>query len=314
MTDTAQRFDHWSRYWANGALTSLPDDFRENYDGELVTFWFARFAELPHPAVVLDVCTGNGAVALLAARWASEQAESEISVIAVDAARLDPSAIARRWPSQAALLSRIEFRPETPLETLVMEPGSVDLICSQYGLEYCDLEQTIPRLADALKPGGELVMLAHDLTTAMVETMQAEQKEYALLESLGFIRLLKRWSDGLLDAEAIQAGLASTASALAEQPSTAGPLIAQVVQSCRALLGMPPGQLLAQKPQAAAYWSQLEAGRLRVEDMLRVNRQIGQGGQWLSLFDQAGLSLIETQPIRYQGRHHVGTARRWRKR
>ncbi len=313
MTDSAERFAHWSRYWEGGPLTSLPDDFRENYDGELAAFWFDRFAGLPQPAEILDVCTGNGAVALLAVRWAREN-RRDIAVTAIDAARIDPESIARRWPAQAALLPLIKFRPESPLETLALEAESVDLICSQYGLEYCELDKAVPRLAVALRPGGELVMLAHDLSTAMVSTMQSEQSEYELLQSLGFERLLKRWAAGLLDAQSIRKGLEETAKALAGQPATgAGPLIGQVIQSCRALLGMPAGQLLAQKSQAAAYLAQIDAGRLRIEDMLRVNRQIGLDDQWLDIFEQAGLQLIETLPVKYQGVHHVGTARRWKK-
>lgn len=315
MTDTDRQFAHWSRYWAGGALTSLPEDFRENYDGELAQFWSARFAALPDQARLLDVCTGNGAVALLAARWAVENQRRDIEIVAVDAARVDPAVIARQWPGLAELLPMIAFQPETPLETLDVPAASVDLVCSQYGLEYCDLALAVPRLGQALKPGGELVMLAHDLSTDMVATMEAELADHAVLESLGFARLLKRWSGGLLDAQALRGGLLATFRQLSTPGGAAGgQLLGQVSQSCQALLAMSPGQLLAQKAQAAAYLEQIEAGRMRAEDMLRVNRQIGQDDAWLSLFDEAGLELLEVQPVRYRGQHHVGTARRWRKR
>ena len=60
----------WSDYWAAGNLTSLPSDFAHNYDGEIKAFWFKIFDDLPDKSAILDVCTGNGAVAYLALDFA----------------------------------------------------------------------------------------------------------------------------------------------------------------------------------------------------------------------------------------------------
>lgn len=313
MIDKASRFGHWSQYWAGGALTSLPDDFRENYDGEVAEFWQAQFAQLPDQADLLDVCTGNGAVALLAAQWALDQGRTGWRVTAVDAAHIDPSGIARHWPAQTEALARVSFLSDTPLETLTLADESADLITSQYGLEYCDLAQAVPRLAAILKPGGRLAMLAHAMSSAMVETMQAERRDYATLESLGFFKLLKRWGSGLLDADAIRSGLQATGQTLSRDPQMRSPLVAQVLQACRTLIPLSPGQLLAQRKNAALYLEQLQAGQRRSEDMLRVNRQIGQGDEWLAVFESAGLELLDSRDLRYRGDHHVGTSRVWRK-
>ena len=313
INDMTRSYDHWSKYSAGGALTSLPDDFRENYDGEVADFWQVQFQQLPQPAEILDVCTGNGAVALLAARWLIDQGRGDCAITAVDAARIDPAIIARHWPGQGPALARIRFVPETPLETLVLPNNHFDLIASQYGLEYCDLARAVPRLAALLKPGGRLAMLAHALSTAMVETMEAEQRDYALIESFGFLQLLRRWSSGLLDAAGIRAGWQATGRALTQDPAARSRLLAEVLQACRALLSLSPGQLLAQKQQAARYLDQLKAGQLRTVDMLRVNCQIGQNDDWLGLFSAAGLEIQETRDLRYRSDHHVGVARVWRK-
>ena len=313
MMDNAAQFGHWSHYWAGGALTSLPDDFRENYDGEVAEFWATQFAELPQQADILDVCTGNGAVALLAAQWALDQGRTEWRVTAVDAAHIDPAVIARHWPAQTEALNRVSFLSDTPLERLDLTAESVDLITSQYGLEYCDLAQAVPRLAVILKPGGRLAMLAHAMSSAMVETMEAERRDYAALESLGFFKLLKRWGSGLLDAGAIRSGLQTVGRTLSRDRDMTSPLVVQVLQACRTLIPLSPGQLLAQKKNAALYLEQLQAGQLRSEDMLRVNHQIGQGDDWLAIFESAGLDLLEGRDLRYRDDHHVGTARVWRK-
>lgn len=311
MNDKTPSYAHWSNYWAGGALTSLPDDFRENYDGEVAEFWGAQFQSLPEQAVILDVCTGNGAVALLAAQWALDHEKAGWQISAVDAAHVDPAVIARYWPGQAPALNRIRFVPDTPLESLELPDASIDLVTSQYGLEYCDLGQAVPRLVAVLRSGGRLAMLAHALSSAMVEAMESEQRDYALIESLGFVQLLKRWSSGLLDAASIRTGLQMTGRALSRDPAARSPLIAQVLQACRTLTPLSPGQLLAQKNNAAVYLEQLRAGRLRSEDMLRVNRLVGQDDGWLELFASAGLRLQESHDLHYRGDHHVGTARVW---
>ena len=313
MNDKTPSYAHWSNYWAGGALTSLPDDFRENYDGEVAEFWSSQFQSLPEQAEILDVCTGNGAVALLAAQWVLDHDLADWRISAVDAAHVDPAVIARYWPGQAQALARIRFIPDTPLESLELPDARIDLITSQYGLEYCDLEQAVPRLAALLTPGGRLAMLAHAMSSAMVETMEAERRDYAVIESLGFLQLLKRWSSGLLDAAAIRSGLQMTGRALSRDEAARSPLVAQVLQACRTLTPLSPGQLLAQKKNAGLYLEQLKAGQLRSEDMLRVNRQIGHTDEWLKRFASAGLELIKARDLRYRGDHHVGTARVWRK-
>lgn len=311
MNDKTPGYAHWSSYWAGGALTSLPDDFRENYDGEVAEFWSAQFQSLPEQAEILDACTGNGAVALLAAQWALDHDQADWRISAVDAAHVDPAVIAPHWPGQAQALARIRFIPDTPLESLELPDASLDLVSSQYGLEYCDMALAVPRLAAALKPGGRLAMLAHAISSAMVETMEAERRDYAVIEALGFLRLLKRWSGGLLDANAIRSGLQMAGRALSRDPEARSPLVAQVLQACRTLIPLSPGQLLAQKKNAGVYLEQLKAGQLRTEDMLRVNRQIGQNDDWLRLFSAAGLDLHDSRELHYRGDHHVGTARVW---
>ena len=65
--------NHWSEYWKTGVLTSLPSDFKENYDGELYEYWESVLLAQQTPLRVLDVCTGNGAVAILLTEIAHKQ-------------------------------------------------------------------------------------------------------------------------------------------------------------------------------------------------------------------------------------------------
>ena len=53
-------------------MTSLPQDFAANYDGEVAEFWQAAFAQVPPAGRMIDLCTGNGAIALLAVAYANK--------------------------------------------------------------------------------------------------------------------------------------------------------------------------------------------------------------------------------------------------
>ena len=64
--------DEWSRFWERGTVTTFEGHFGDNYDAEIRDFWWTEFARLADGAVIVDLATGNGALALLAARHGRE--------------------------------------------------------------------------------------------------------------------------------------------------------------------------------------------------------------------------------------------------
>ena len=56
----------WSSYWSEGNINSFPNLFAENYSGDIFRFWSETFTMLREHNRVLDICTGNGAIAILA--------------------------------------------------------------------------------------------------------------------------------------------------------------------------------------------------------------------------------------------------------
>ena len=70
-------------------MTSLPQDFTANYDGEVAEFWSTAFKEIPEQGSMIDLCTGNGAIALLAAEQVSKSGHL-FEITAVDAAVMSP--------------------------------------------------------------------------------------------------------------------------------------------------------------------------------------------------------------------------------
>jgi 16S rRNA G1207 methylase RsmC len=89
--------ESWSHYWAGGPLHSRPNAFAGNYDDEIRDFWMTFFRSLPDGASILDIGTGNGAVAFLAR----------------DAAVIHPAAAAGRHGIQTG---DVVFRESTSCE------------------------------------------------------------------------------------------------------------------------------------------------------------------------------------------------------
>jgi SAM-dependent methyltransferase len=304
--------DHWSSYWARGALTSLPDDFRANYDGEIAAFWQNSFEALPPDAAILDVCTGNGALALLAAEFSKRHGRA-FDITALDAARIDPAAAVENLPDLKELLESIHFVDQTPLERFQPAPASLDLVTSQYGIEYCDQSLAAQRVAEWLKPAGQLVMLCHALSSDMLKTMQVEQRDYQRLDELRLLRTLKAWLGKQLDSVELRRRFGRAGRELMPvYQRSRSPLLAFALGMIEQVVQWDESNLRARHDQLAAAHAQLQGGSDRLADMLRVNRMMDDP-RWFEVYIEAGLELTDQGALQYRGQHHVGHFFRFRR-
>ncbi len=301
-----QSLDHWARYWQSGARHSLPQDFSGNYDREVAEFWKTQFSNVSSGGAVLDICTGTGAIALLAKDAFSDRT---IRISAVDGAAIERETLAEIWPGRADDLNQIEFVFDCPIEQMdVLGPaGPFDLITSQYGLEYCDLAAVAPKITQALKPEGRLALVTHASSSEMAQTMATEATEYQLLEDQGYFKLLRSWSKSQLSGQDLAQRLQKINQALMPMyQRSQSPLLGQVLQSTQVALSQPMGQLMGQRQHAAMYLDQLSNARARTEDMLRVTRVVGDDASWLDVLNENGLELISQGEIRLDGEHFAG--------
>lgn len=302
---------HWSDYWASGQLTSLPEDFAANYDGEIATFWEQQFQPVPAGGKVLDLCTGNGAIALLAATYFMAQ-QRDVAVTAVDAAKISPARMAERHPGLAQGIERVTFIDQSPVETLALPGGAFDLVTSQYGIEYCDWAAAAAQVARLLRPGGRLALVCHAASSDIVATMEREAGDYELLASLGLLKGMRRFLEGTLSFSRFRKLLQAThAALLPTYRATRAPLFAYVLKTVEGALRMDQAQLRARRMELAAVAHRLEQGQLRLADMLRVNRAIHAAPEWYRVFETAGLRLLDAQEILYRGKHRSGHAYRF---
>jgi SAM-dependent methyltransferase len=148
----------WDRYWHFDRIASCFDGAgASNYDERVAAGWRAFFDDLPERARILDLCTGNGAAALIAAEVGRRQAKG-FEILAVDQADIDPPAYVTRHAEDFAA---IRFLPATAVEALPFPDGRFDAAISQYGIEYSDLSRSLPEAVRVIAPGGCLRFVVH---------------------------------------------------------------------------------------------------------------------------------------------------------
>ncbi|MGQ4276412.1 class I SAM-dependent methyltransferase [Pseudidiomarina sp. E22-M8] len=162
--------EHWSKYWHTaGVLNSFAEgDANSGYTGELKKFWEQQLNDVPQGATVVDLGTGNGALALLA-RDFSVTNQKDFSVHGVDAAQIDPVKQFEKSPALAKKLKKISFHSETPIESLPFDEGSIDVMIAQFAFEYADRNDALKEVLQTLKSGGKLVTVMHHNDSEMVK-------------------------------------------------------------------------------------------------------------------------------------------------
>lgn len=148
----------WNLYWHYDRIASCFDGAgAANYDACVADGWRGYFRALPDRARILDLCAGNGAAALIAAE-VSRQRAKEFEIVAVDQADIDPPAFVTRHAEDFAA---IRFVPATDVEALPFEDASFDAAISQYGIEYSNLDRSLPEAVRVIAPGGSLRVVIH---------------------------------------------------------------------------------------------------------------------------------------------------------
>ena len=172
----------WSKFWRDDNLSACtPDD--DTTDGLLQQEWRSFFSSLNDKASILDLGTGNGALAVMAVSAATEDTGNSRSfdVHGCDFAAIEPCLYVQ---SRAEGLAQIQFHAETAMEKLPFGDASYDAVCGQYALEYSDVSESVPELMRVLRSGGSLQFLLHDAAGALHQRNQLQwQQAQTLLQS-----------------------------------------------------------------------------------------------------------------------------------
>jgi ubiquinone/menaquinone biosynthesis C-methylase UbiE len=168
----------WSRFWARGALHSCPCAFAGDYGADIRSLWTDFFAAQPTGARILDIGTGNGAVAFIA-RDTSAERNCAFEIEAIDLAQIFPE---RAAAAHGLSAQGVNFRPGVAAQASGFPDAWFDAVSSQFALEYMPLEATLAELARVVKPGADLMFVVHHAGSPAMTTTRHELDSFEYLQ------------------------------------------------------------------------------------------------------------------------------------
>ena len=185
--EQARRADNWSSYWRAGALHSCAGSFSGNYEGAVRQFWLRQFERLQPPATVVDLCCVNAPLSLLLiGERLSCLGQGRIE--AIDLAQIDPPWLAGL---EGGVRKLIRVHSGVSATELPLPDASVDLVMSQFGIEYVG-EAAIFEARRVLRPDGRLAAIVHHVDALPVTVGRAELEHIAMVDELALLDLAQK--------------------------------------------------------------------------------------------------------------------------
>ncbi|OFA30106.1 hypothetical protein BAE46_12030 [Glaciecola punicea] len=149
---------HWDAYWTtrNAVHSFSEGQYNKGYNGELSILWNSIFRTIDSAARGVDIGCGNGGLALLAV-----QSENRFTMFGCDAANIQPLAAIDTSLEHFKMLPEISFFAGMKAENLGFDANYFDFAISQFGIEYSELNLSIPEVSRVLKPGGRFIAMLH---------------------------------------------------------------------------------------------------------------------------------------------------------
>lgn len=174
----------WDQYWQSARLAACDGAGGSTYRESVQSAWRRFLALQGDGKTLVDIATGNGAVPLLARDIASEKGWNW-RITGVDSASIDPPSY---LGDTGIDTSGVEFLGNTRAERLPFPDESVDIVTSQYGLEYTDMPRVIKELARVQRSGCVFQFILHAAEGSIVHSADADLTglDYLLDESRFF--------------------------------------------------------------------------------------------------------------------------------
>jgi len=308
---------YWSPLWRHPTITSFGHLFPHNYDGPMLDFWRRQIGA--EALRILDLACGNGALSWIA-NDITEAPDGDTRITGVDIAEIDPFKALGRDPAR---YPRVRFLGSTRIEALPLPDGAADLAISQYGVEYSDLEQSIPEIGRVLAPSGRLAFILHDRDSVIVRgatehlgDFRQARDEIRLPELLLSLDALLRTDRNIarlartaefrgIEARAMEALYAVKALARAHPPSS--PLWPYAERLGQALHMRAAKQAEARRDLIHQAARQLESHIERAEDLWLAALPADGRQRLVALVQEQGFVVTEQETLRYKDGDNFGT-------
>lgn len=172
----------WSNYWQQGHKTSFGNSFTEEYDGTISIFWNKVFNELSRGQKILDLCTGNASLIYIAQKGCVNFENNVWH--GVDYAKIYVD-------KELAELPNVKLIEQTSIEDLILTQKYYDLVISNFGIEYSQLNKSIEQVSEVIKDSGILKLVCHHKDSILIKENSKELEIVSsLLEKKGVMQSL----------------------------------------------------------------------------------------------------------------------------
>jgi ubiquinone/menaquinone biosynthesis C-methylase UbiE len=179
----------WSHYWKSGKQDAYSLGSTGRQADAISRDWRSYFDDLPEKSSILDIGTGNGTLALLAAKSFSHR-KAAGRIMGIDAADIHPD-----LSSLGNSVGDVEvaFQGGMAAEALAFEDKVFDEIVGQYALEYTDVERSIPEVDRVLSSGGRVRFLVHSNDSLVIKNASEDFRALdVLLNELALVHRARR--------------------------------------------------------------------------------------------------------------------------
>jgi SAM-dependent methyltransferase len=303
--DNADSIDAWTAYWRTGQGASCfggPDTERR-----LTAVWNEVVDSLAHGARVLDLATGNGAVARACVARARTRG-IDLNIEAVDAAEIDP----RKYSADPAqLLRSVRFYCGVRLHALPFPDAVFDAVVSQFGFEYAEESAAAAEAVRVLGHGGRLRLAIHARDGGVAADVGRRlERLRGVLDSDGPVALVlalaraaeRRDAATLRDKSTLLPAAIETTRRLRERPPADDAALfysREFLQLWSRRKRYRPSDLRRSLEQG---WTNARGVAIRQAEMLRVARSAEDIAGLIGTFRAAGLAVDPPRPIRDERR------------
>lgn len=179
--------EHWSEYWKSGHLTSFGNEFSENYTGHLRSIWERIFNRLPDNFRLLDIATGNGALPLLAQDH-FKKSDVKGAIKGIDFANINSQPLIEHHLNKNI---SIELIGNVRAESLPFSDSEFDMVISQFGIEYSDIEKSFYEVNRVLVRGGVFESIIHNKGSSIIKS-NSRLLDFLRLKQIDIITQLLR--------------------------------------------------------------------------------------------------------------------------
>ncbi|MCZ6561092.1 MAG: class I SAM-dependent methyltransferase [Gammaproteobacteria bacterium] len=313
----SEKQDFWGEYWAAGPLTSMVDGFESNYQGELRDGWLQFFSTFSAHSRLLDIGTGNGAIAMIAAEYSRAEGLN-FELHGADRALIDPQ---QSLKEKAELVDSITFHSQAAAENLPFADQYFAGVSGQYAFEYTEHEKALAELWRVLQPGGLACFVMHDHASEVLRRGREQLRQIGLIEGLKFYEIV----DALgVQIDLINEGQAVAGNETAEKcrhqvNEVAATLSTEAASSFspeslrfamgfggRAMEILGSQGIDAARDQTARGRKELAGARLRYEDLARAAGPVGQSESILAMARKQGFIDLLLEPVNHDGTVLIG--------